>query len=548
MFFDLIKDRVLLSLVVRKNVGLKSKGTHYVGMCPFHSEKTPSFTVNDNKKFFYCFGCHAHGDVISFTSKIRGLSYKDAAIALANEHNISLPRQTQEQRAAATELEQMHDLLDLALDFFRKSITHDAMQYLKKRGITNALIDAFEIGYCASGLINFLQDKKVPLFMMEKVGLVSRRYGGASEIFKNRIVFPIRDIYSKIRGFGGRAMSSESMPKYLNSPETLLFKKGELLYAHNIALRSMHKNNYVVLVEGYIDVIKMHAAGITNAVAASGTAITIAQLEALWSSVSEIVICMDGDDAGRNATKRIVDVALPYLRSNKLLSVISLPLGHDPDTIISQNESYMAKLLENRCDLSVFIWEIESSNLGAISAEKLAALDHRVDAYVNQMQDKNLQYNYRRFFQQQKWLLRKKKDHVSYSVDLPNSTPLDSIRSNMLSLIKTHPELLDRDEVVDFLTYADIFDESIRQSMLANLGGRRSIILEQSHDIKLHLSVLEDPFVAYKKIVGHYNTIKLRDEYRLLVTGNPQHISMAKSYNNQIKNARSAVDDEVKKQ
>lgn len=226
-FYDSLRNVIHLSDVVKAKVNLTRKGGEYSGLCPFHPEKTPSFTVSDAKKFYHCFGCGAHGDAIKFTCETFGLSYQDAAIKLAGDYGIELPKLTKEQERIYEESDEIYNILELALEFFKSSHTSQSLNYLNHRGIDSKVINSFSIGFAPSGgkLQQFFESKSIPLKNLVKAGLAGKRDDGKIyEIFHDRIMFPIKNIYNKIIGFGGRVLG-DGLPKYINSPETLVFKK-----------------------------------------------------------------------------------------------------------------------------------------------------------------------------------------------------------------------------------------------------------------------------------------------------------------------------------
>ncbi|MBP7190396.1 MAG: DNA primase, partial [Rickettsiaceae bacterium] len=328
-FFESVRNRVYVSDVVRRNVMLTKRGVEYTGLCPFHDEKSPSFTVNDIKRFYHCFGCGAHGDVIRFVSETSGLSYKDAAIKIAQDNGIEIPKLSPKEEEIYKEIDQIHNVLDLACDFFKKNLTSKALEYLTSRSINSSIISDFSLGFAPSGgaLQKYLESKKIPLMMMSKAGLVNKGEDGKLyEIFRDRIIFPIKNIYGKIVGFGGRTIS-DAMPKYLNSPETIVFKKNETLYGEDKAIGEAYKKGNVIVVEGYMDLIALHSAGFKNSVASLGTAVTSGHISKLWRSADEIIICLDGDAAGIRACSKVIDNVIPEVSYNKKVSFVVLPSG-----------------------------------------------------------------------------------------------------------------------------------------------------------------------------------------------------------------------------
>jgi len=418
MFYDLIKNQVPILEVISKRVDLKRQSSNYLGLCPFHSEKTPSFSVNPIKKFFYCFGCHAGGDVISFVSQIEGTSYKQSALQLAKDYNIEIPK-TLTSKEEKDEFEELHNVLELALGFYKQNLSKEVINYLSARGITKEDIEKFEIGYAPGNnyLRKFLDSKSVPLLMMDRTGLIGRKGADIYEVFRRRIIFPIRDNYNRLIAFGGRCLDG-LMPKYLNSPETQLFQKSEVLYGLNLAYKSCYKTNRVIVVEGYVDLIKMHIGGFTETVATLGTAISTKHLDHLWSIVDEIIICFDGDTAGLRAAKKVVELSLGKITTTKHVSFVMLPNNFDPDDVISKKGSkYMEYIIHGRKPLSEMIWMLEApSSLSAKSPEVLSKVETNLNKYLDHIHDKIVVKNFKRFFLDQLWQLTKRPKKVSKQV------------------------------------------------------------------------------------------------------------------------------------
>lgn len=334
-FFENVKSIVDIVEIVSKYIELKRKNREYLGICPFHAEKTPSFKVNNFRKFYHCFGCQAHGDVISFVSKITGLNYKESAFKIAQEYNIQIPVFSREQKEQNDELEKIFNALEVANKFYKKNINPKIRDYLKNRCIDNDDIEKYEIGYSLDGnyLKNVFEKEEISMNIAANAGLISKSEKGfVYEVFRNRIMIPIRNKYNKIVGFGGRITTNE-MPKYINSPETSVFKKQNVFYGENMAFSSIYKSNFCIVVEGYFDCIALQKNGFTNTVATLGTAISENQIMNLWKTCEEVVLCLDGDRAGIAATLKVIDMSLPYISANKQLSFISLE-NMDPDDYI----------------------------------------------------------------------------------------------------------------------------------------------------------------------------------------------------------------------
>ena len=274
--FDRIRSEVSILNVVGSHVKLKKSGSNFTGLCPFHPEKTPSFVVNVEKSFYHCFGCSAHGDVINFVAKIKNLDYKDAAIQIAKENNIAISPNYYKDRESQTEIDQIVQVLEKANQFFVRCLNDNVIKYLNDRLITQNSID-FSIGYAPDNgkLIHYLESQGVKYELMHKAGLVKKgSYGSFYDFFRNRITFPINERSNRIVGFGSRSIDANNKIKYLNSPESAIFHKSDLLFGLEKTVKHAIQNNRYIVVEGYLDVISMHKIGYKETVGVLGTAIS----------------------------------------------------------------------------------------------------------------------------------------------------------------------------------------------------------------------------------------------------------------------------------
>lgn len=406
-FYELLRSRISVSSVVRAKVRLERKSGEYLGLCPFHSEKTPSLTVNDSKRFYHCFGCGTHGDVIKFMSQISGTSYKDAALKLAGDNAIPIPVMNNREKAEYDRVGELIRILKIATGFFEAKLNPEILKYLRSRGISESKVRDFQIGFAPKDaeLLRLFESQSINTKMLEAAGLVSRNKdnGNVYPFFRNRIIFPIGDIYGRIIGFGGRVVG-DALPKYLNSPETVLFKKNEILYGEHKALPAIRKNKYAILVEGYMDAISLNAAGFSQTVATLGTAVTLNQIRKLWNITDEIVMCLDGDEAGRRAALKTVKTVLPTLSPERFLSFVELPRGLDPDdTIKTYGAEYFEKLLAQRKIASQTIWDREYAECSLRGPEAVSLLESRLNDYVSLITDSSLKNNYRIFFKNMIW-------------------------------------------------------------------------------------------------------------------------------------------------
>ena len=300
-----VRERASIVQVINEYVPLTKRGHNHVGLCPFHSEKTPSFTVNEEKKIFYCFGCNATGNVITFLMKKDGLAFPEAVRALASRYGIAI---NESKREAPDDREQIYAALKAASAYFtgvlRASAGDPAKEYLKARGMTGELAKRFHIGYATDkwdGLFNFLKKNGIGAEAACKAGLLVKKDKGPGyyDRFRNRVIFPITDVRGRIIGFGGRALDEKSLPKYLNSPESPVFKKGETLFGLYQAKEAVSKEGYVLVVEGYFDLVALHTHGFLNSVATMGTALTTDHIRTLKGYTSSIYALFDSDEAGK---------------------------------------------------------------------------------------------------------------------------------------------------------------------------------------------------------------------------------------------------------
>jgi len=340
-----IRDSVDIVDLVSGYVSLKKTGKNHTGLCPFHAEKTPSFSVNPDKQIFHCFGCGAGGDVFKFIELQEGMNFPEAVRALAGRAGISVPTDSKSRGPDKKSEDERKVLLKIvadAADYFRKELEGPAgsaaREYLKKRGVSDAVVQEFGLGYVRpewDGLIRYLKQRGYVFGQMEKAGLIVKRSEGEGyyDRFRGRIMFPIRDIAGNVIAFGGRVMD-DSLPKYLNSSETSLYSKSNTLYCLDMAKESGRRQGYFIIVEGYLDAIACHQYGVRNAVATLGTALTEGHLRLMRRFSDKLVLIFDPDPAGVKASLRGFDL---FMTSGMKVNVVSLPDGDDPDTFLQKH-------------------------------------------------------------------------------------------------------------------------------------------------------------------------------------------------------------------
>jgi len=321
-FIEELRDRVAITDVIGRKVKLVRRGRSHLGLCPFHSEKTPSFNVNPDKGFYHCFGCGVHGDVITFVMETEGLSFPEAVEQLATSAGMQLPARDERDEAREKSRRSLHEVMEMAAAFFVDQLARSggakARAYLEGRGLVGPAVDPFRLGFAPdsrSALKEHLSAKGVAIDEMVEVGLlIAPDDGGVPyDRFRGRVIFPIADARGRIIAFGGRTLDPDGKPKYLNSPETPLFKKSAVLFNFGPARKAAGQGAALIAVEGYVDVIALVAAGFHGAVAPLGTALTEEHLQMMWRIAPEPVLCFDGDAAGIKAAQRGIDLALPLL-------------------------------------------------------------------------------------------------------------------------------------------------------------------------------------------------------------------------------------------
>ncbi|MGN6123186.1 MAG: DNA primase [Sphingomonas oligoaromativorans] len=407
-WLDELRARTLLSALIGKTTKLQRAGREWKACCPFHNEKTPSFTINDEKGFYHCFGCGAHGDAIRWMTDHQGLPFIDAVKELAQAAGLEVPAQDPRAREKAERASTLHDVMADAEAFFVEELGKaegaSARAYLKKRGITEAQARAFRIGLAPdsrtrlrSALTKAGDEKLIECGLLIQPEEAKRE---PYDRFRGRLMIPIRDARGRTIAFGGRILG-EGEPKYLNSPETVLFDKGRTLFNLDRAAPASRKADRVIVVEGYMDVIALSGAGIDEAVAPLGTALTEGQLERLWRLDPQPILCFDGDSAGQKAAVRAIGRALPFLTPGRTLRFVTLPQGQDPDDLIrSGGRVAMEALLAEPEPLVERLWRHEQAALPLDTPEARAGLKQRLAEHARAIADKDVSHAYLSEFRQ----------------------------------------------------------------------------------------------------------------------------------------------------
>ncbi len=419
-FLDELRSRTSLASVVGRKVmwdarkSNQGKGDLWAP-CPFHHEKTASFHVDDRKGFYYCFGCHAKGDALSFVKETENVSFMEAVEILAREAGMEMPQRDPRAQEKLDRRAQLAEVMEQAAQFFRLQLKTGAggaaRDYVARRGLDAAALDRWEIGFAPAGWQNLwdhLRGKGVEDDLIQEAGLAkpSSKGGKPYDTFRNRIIFPIRDVRGRCIAFGGRAMDPDDNAKYLNSPETLLFDKGRSLYNHGPARQAAGQGQPLIVAEGYMDVIALAEAGFGASVAPLGTAITEHQLQLLWRISHEPVIALDGDTAGLRAAMRVIDLALPLLEAGKSVRFALMPEGKDPDDLLrAEGPAAVQSVLDAAIPMVKLLWQRETEGRVFDSPERKAALDKALRERIKLIRDPSIRAHYAQEIKDLRWQL-----------------------------------------------------------------------------------------------------------------------------------------------
>jgi DNA primase len=449
-----IKRRLPLSEVIGKTVQLRKKGHEYHGLCPFHQEKTPSFTVNNAKEFYHCFGCGQHGSVFDFLIHQNHLTFTEAVRQAAEMAGVSLPAlQTpfliEEDKAKQILL----NILEAACHFFEQRLTlaeeHKALLYLtENRKLTRATLKKFRLGASSTEkdlLKQYLLTKGYTFDQIKAAGLLSEWDNGSwHDKFRHRLMFPILDKKGQVIAFGGRILGPGE-PKYLNSPETAVFQKGHTLYNWINAQTSSQKKDPLVVVEGYMDVISLTQHGYERVVAPLGTALTEDQIQSLWKLCAEPLLCFDGDEAGQRAAKRAAERALPFLQPGKSLSFLTLPPSEDPDTFIqTKGLIEWRSLFQHARPLVNLLWDTEAGKYIRKTPEEKALLEKTLEGFCHQIQDATVKSYYTREFKNRLFSWSNTHKKTSFETKPVSPKKIDAVEIQeriLLASVLLHPAL-----------------------------------------------------------------------------------------------------------
>jgi DNA primase len=537
-FIEELKARTTIADVIGRRMRLVRQGREFLGCCPFHKEKTPSFRVYEDH--FHCFGCGAHGSAIDFVMRSEGLGFREAVERLAAEAGLAVPAQTPESEALDRKRRSLFDVNEAACRYFEKMLRMPegapARTYLRGRGLDDAIIERFRLGFAPEGrtaLKAVLAREDLGEDLLVEAGLLIAPEESARspfDRFRGRVMFPIADGGGRIAGFGGRLLA-DGEPKYLNSPETPVFSKGRLLYGLAQALPAAREAGTVIAVEGYMDVIACARAGIDHVVAPLGTALTEDQLRQLWRMAAEPVICFDGDQAGRRAALRVAELALPAMRAGLGLRFASLPEGQDPDSLITAGGAdAVAPVLAAAVPLSEFLWRKEAEVRPLVTPEDWAAFRRRLRDHAGRINDRDLAEEFRETWyaklravrgtgrgagrgQREKQQARLQKPALRGLADqvaVARVDPLDNAARTLLAIIINHPAFFHEVED-DFgsVCFADGGLDGLRQELIPLLSGGEDLTsddlrqaLAASPFAQVVSALLSDPLIRSLRGIG----------------------------------------------
>jgi len=402
-YLEEIKQRIKVSDIVGASVQLKRRGREFVGLSPFSKEKTPSFTINDEKGFYHCFSSGEHGNIFDFLVKVEKLNFGDAVRKLAAKAGMPTFKFTKENIEVENKRKKYDEILTIALQHYQKNFSENdsVKKYAHGRGLTQEILSTFKIGYSGEyGLnVSLFSGFNQKELIESGVFFHDEKNNKLIDRFKNRLIFPIFDYNNKVIGFGGRALSQNYLAKYINSPETEFFKKGFNLYNLNNAKNENKQSGIVFVVEGYMDAISLYQAGFKNVVATLGTAMTESHLNLVWRYFNDPVVCFDGDKSGQNAAHKISEKLIAYMKPNYSLSFLILPNGFDPDSFVRKNgRNNFESLLDQKIDIGNFIFENNLQDLQSEQPEERAGFEKKIMDLCLLIQDSTVKKHYISFF------------------------------------------------------------------------------------------------------------------------------------------------------
>ena len=439
-FLDELRSRLSIADIIGQKVKLTKRGREYTGLCPFHHEKTPSFTINESKGFYHCFGCGAHGDIVRFVMESDGLPFIEAVKKLADKAGLQMPAFSKESQEQSQKRKSLYEIMDMAAAFFEKNLRMPigayGLRYFKeKRGLSDEIIQKFRLGYAPNnnGLKALLTSKGVSEQDMAELGLIAvpeDKSRPSHDFFRDRVMIPIMDKQGNIIAFGGRIMDN-SQPKYLNSPETPIFNKRRILYNMTHAREPAYQNKRLIICEGYMDVIALDSFGFNYAVAPLGTALTEEQVLEAWKVCPNPILCFDGDGAGIKAAIRSIDRVLPILRAGYSVSYIFLKEKKDPDELLhTLGPAVFEQYLQRAKPLVDILWHKCKMNKDASTPEQKALIEKEVYEEVGKIKDAQIRSYYAQEMKQRIYYTFGRGAQIKQQ---PTPTNNNSVQSNIIS-------------------------------------------------------------------------------------------------------------------
>ena len=480
-FISEIKNRLKVSDVVGKHLKLIQRGSEFVGLSPFKNEKTPSFTVNDEKEFYHCFSTAEHGDIFSFLMKTKGLSYPESIELLARQAGLDPENGKVNDSTSRDDVKnvRLRAILEDAKIFYQENLKKSSLpnNYLEKRQIDSDTFVKFEVGYIGNNnndLFLYLKSKNHEIEDMVLLGLIKKsqyKENDYYDFFRNRLIFPIKNYKSQVIAFGGRALDDSNI-KYINSSDSQIFKKSFNLYNINIAIEDRRQLEHIYVVEGYIDVVSLYQNGFKTTVAPLGTAITKFQIESLWRYCKKPTIIFDGDEAGQKAALRAAKLCLSILKPGRSLRFCILPKDNDPDDYLKKNSiNDFQKLIENALDLSDYIWMKEYKKFELSTPEEKADFDKNIKEIIKLIEDKTIAAYYNKDFNDRLNLLKKQKITKTYNFKKFKSYSSASKETQMSERANfEQPESVTREKIIAYISIENLRISSKYIEELGSLG------------------------------------------------------------------------------
>jgi len=573
---DEIKSKIEISDIVGKRVALQKRGKEFIGLSPFQNEKTPSFTVNNEKQFYHCFSTNKHGDVFTFLVDVEGLSFPQAVEQLAEYAGVELRALTKKEEQKIINRKKLLSIMEIAGKYFIQNLRNDnrPISYLNERGIGKNIIDEYHIGYAKkdfSSLNLYLSNKGFSNEDILGAGLIIesiKKRKTYYDRYRDRIIFPITNSHGKIVGFGGRVLNIEDKPKYMNSPETEIFHKGDILFNFSNIKSTTTKIDNLVIVEGYMDAISLCSFGFKNVVAPLGTAMTEKQINLAWNLTDSPIICFDGDKAGKKASERVMDLVISKLKPGKNIRFINLDDGLDPDDYVKKyGIKSFEELIKNSTQLNYQIWNNYLINSNISTPEGKADFERKLRDLLKVIKDKNIKKHYGIFFKNSLQKLFYSDNDFSIPNNKKNTNAIDKLEIKnskvgsgqsipaglealLISGVLIFPEIIEINiENLESLIIENKFLKQIRDKIIDSISLEESFNLENikriieenySDNLKKELKFSKKYWSNYKN-----STIETISSIWLEIFEDDQHIkSLEIEINNFDKNIK---DDENEK-